>query len=301
MCDLVCDSNVFYDIARVSIDVADLTANGTRKLLASPMTIVEILSRVDAVSFADRKSAAESLRDNANVIPNVEYELANAFGIADLSAKSTTWYDFLLELCNANTYSDYCFQIDTMGQKFETVDMDVLGLPGGQAEQIDHKFFGEFRNLHQIQFVNAIRNAIEQVCPGYLKRLKKNKVGVAQADRRGCSSKIASSAFMDALFERQQQRALISPFVDLSKAPNVVNPSISANARTNLDCYMKMYREFLSHLVNGKRGVHENDFGDLEFFLHIVPGRAFATTEAKWKTLAIDAGVGNLIIVPKQI
>src|SRR5687768_17414787 len=62
--DLICDTNVFYNIAADRVDVRGLRAAGHR-LLLTPVSVLELISHVTVENFADRRAAARAALDHA--------------------------------------------------------------------------------------------------------------------------------------------------------------------------------------------------------------------------------------------
>ncbi|QKF80734.1 DNA adenine methylase [Halarcobacter ebronensis] len=165
MKNIICDSNVWYDILSGNSNILNTLKATGGKLCVTPINILEIASKVDSNNFNYRQNVAKAIMDYADrYLMSNEVYLARYWGFK--VNDEVHWKEAVLTLLRAPSYNDlvngYIDPIDNVKRKQ------------------DLKLLESWREYHYKDFNTGIINAIQSIHPKYMERkadgnLKKHK------------------------------------------------------------------------------------------------------------------------------
>lgn len=101
----ICDTNVFYDLGAKVIEPAALRKNG-EEIAITPVSILEIASKITARNFDERQAAARAALDiTATVVPDPEIHLARIWNVP-AKIDEVSWRDALIAIAEAKSASE---------------------------------------------------------------------------------------------------------------------------------------------------------------------------------------------------
>lgn len=301
MANIVCDTNVFYDIAEGTVDAKKLSNGGANKLWASPITVLEIISKVNEQEFTKRQNAAQAVVKNAGFLANPEYELCDAWDVLDTSSICTKCDNFMKILAEATDFPTFCNDLAAEGENYGPINMHVLGLENGSAREINLEFFRDFRAMHERDFRTTMVSVVDDMFPGYGEKVQAGTLNLKKSEKTSRLDDLKDSVFTKTVLYMTRRRAGISDYCDTSKYQRHPSQSTTQGAELRLQFYLKGYESFVEDIIACNKGVHDNDLGDLEYFIHVRPGWSLATSEDTWICRAKRNGYYDQIKEPKTV
>lgn len=269
--DLICDTNIWYDISSGQLDPTAIKTQG-HKLLATPISVLEIVSKIDEDNFAKRQKAAQAIETHADdIFIGPEEHLAELWG---LQPKTTVdWLANNRAVANASCFAE--------------LGTGVVDATGTQKIQVNLPKANAWRTMSYQRFLNNVVTALDTVLPGYGQRwvngtFRQLNDSEKQLFRNAMSQPLVKNGLINVTFERAVKAAGLTGRTEPTEAE-------FATASPLLFVYIDLYAEFM---VNS--GCHskpeENDAGDIEMFIYAQHNRKVMTQEKKWNRLAESAG-----------
>ena len=285
---VILETNVLYDIGLNRIRIEDVRQPGEH-LCYSPISIIELVSKLNDRSFEDRKAAANViLKHRIDELPDPESYLTMLFGYK------------LAE--PAPSYSDAVRALAT-GQSLEEVRR---GVPDDEAlvrHSLHVPFTATWREKAEQEWVDSLISLMEENIPGfrewYAKNPKKRSSSVPKL--RGEKKKkflygMKSREWFSQVISACQMRAFFK--ADNNDLRVVTKQKVNklTDAITKIEFYAHMYTHYLIRLMTEGLLPKKNDSGDIDFFLYATDDdHVVATNEKKWSALADTAGFSHRI------
>lgn len=277
--DLICDTNIWYELAYGDIQAADLKRNGTR-LLAMPLSLLEISSKLDQQTFEGRRNAAKALLEHADeILPEPEHHLANIWHVTH--SNPFDWALALRTVANSNSLSE--------------LQSGVVEIENKLRMKLDTSFATNWRLSRYDEFVDDMESVVDSFWPGYKAA---RKVGKA----------IHMPKELGELFDKatrypeQLKQYAIATFSRVAaqssgSIENLPDEAIINEAVSKLDSYSRVYQAYVVRLAT-LNVPKPNDLGDLECFLYAQDGRRVLTHDKIWNEIALAAGCKAAIFDP---
>ncbi len=273
----VADTNVFYDLAAGLIDPAKLLT-GTSKIAISPMSILELASKVDETNFPQRQGAARAaLQIDVEILPDPERHLASIWEVP-VSYVDVPWGDALIALSSATNAA----QLEKGVEDWQNRVRRIVRVP----------FARSLRDFHSTDFVAKMVSAIDSYVPGYAKKRAKGLMKQSGAsDAARLKKMLLSPAALLAVLLATRDRAFLAG--DITTATDVTKDEM-VRALDQILPYVMVYSRYFEKAAT-VFAPQENDLGDLECFIYLQDGRDIATAEIRWIEIANEVGLGNAV------
>lgn len=288
---VILDTNVLYDIGLNRVRIEDVGRPGEH-LYYSPISIIELVSKFDDRSFADRKAAASViLKHQIDELPDPESYLTTAFGY-ELAEPAPSYSDAVRALAE--------------GQSLEEVRRGVPDYEIRVRRRLNVPFAATWREKGEQEWVDSLIALMADNIPGfqewYAKDPKKRSSSVpklrgeekkkflAGMKSREWAARIISACQMRAFFKADKN--------DLGVFTKQKAHGIAA-AIPKIECYSRVYTQYLISLMTEGFLPQQNDSGDIEFFLYSIDDdHVVATNENRWINIAKAAGFARRIRQP---
>ncbi len=280
---VIFETNVLYDIGLNRIRIEDVRQPGEH-LCYSPISIIELVSKLNDRSFEDRKAAANViLNHRIDELPDPESYLTRLFGYK--LAKP------------APSYSDAVRALAT-GQRLEEVRRGVPDEEALVQHSLHVPFTATWREKAEQEWVDSLISLMEENIPGFQKwyakdpkkrsssvpklRGEKKKKFLYEMKSREWFSQVISACQMRAFFKADNN--------DLRMVTKQKGNKLT-DAITRIEFYAHMYTYYLIRLMTEGLLPKKSDSGDIDFFLYATDDdHVVATNEKKWSALADTAG-----------
>jgi hypothetical protein len=274
--DLICDTNIWYDISSGLLDPTAIKEQG-HKLLATPVSVLEIVSKLDEANFTLRQGAAKAIVNHSDDMTfGPEEHLATLWGLKPQA--TVDWW------ANNRAVADAACLAE--------LEAGVVDVAGTQKIKVNISKANEWRTSTYRRFLDNVVAALDKVLPGYGKKWANGKFRqLSDSDkelfRNAVRQPLVKNALLNVTFERAAKAAgLTDRSVPFDAELTLASPLLLA--------YIDVYSEFM---VNS--GCHskpeENDAGDVEMFIYAQNGRKIFTGEKKWNRLAESAGHNSIM------
>jgi len=287
--NIVADTNIYYDLAEGRAKHADIVS-GDDILFCSPLSIIEIISKMDDTNFEPRRNAIRAMLDHgAKVIPDPQSFLTqNIFG-HKLNHQSPDWMDVMKGVGGAKTLKDLELGvIDRLERKVRTVSVDYMRQ---WREVIDEQWLQDLLDIMRDQFANfdetykAIKEGKNSSPPKLRKEKKKSFLDFINSPEWYIEQ-------MRALYQRSLHYAE-EPY---ASDPGTMTPDKFLAMLAKLVCHMGVYSEYVKSILTEGRLPALNDSGDMELMIYTVnDSHIVATAENKWPEFAKRAGFENRV------
>lgn len=282
MADLICDTNVFYNIAAGTVNPAAIKAAGHR-LLLTPVTVLELISHITDRDFGIRQAAARAaLQHTDELLRDPETLLAEIWGLPP-EPQNVDWFDGLRAL-------DGSAGLAALGE-------GVPDFGASLVRRVDVPLARMWRGGHYDDFEQDMIAAADQYVPGYATSRASGRLRNATAAQRHA----ALTAFSDeqagnVTLLATRLRAWLGREGDLPPATE----EEMTHASALLDAYCRVYRRYFLDVVTTAYAPQPNDFGDLECFVYLRENRLVATSEVRWHDVSTRAGLSGAVVDPKN-
>ena len=273
---VILDTNMLYDIGLNRIRIEDVRQPGDH-FCYSPISIIELVSKLNNRSFADRKAAAKViLKHRIDELPNPESHLAMVFGYKLAEPPSS--------------YSDAVQALAT-GQSLEEVRRGVPDYELRDRWSLDVPFTATWREKGEQEWVDSLISLMQENIPGfqewYAKNTKKRSSSVPKLrgeEKERFLAGMRSEEWLTQAISACQIRAFVQADKDDVR---VFSAQRLTDAIPRVECYAHMYTQYLIRLMTEGILPKKNDSGDIDFFLYATDDdHVIAIKEKKWIALA---------------
>ena len=282
---VILETNVLYDIGLNRIRIEDVRQPGEH-LCYSPISIIELVSKLNDRSFEDRKAAANViLKHRIDELPDPESHLTKAFGYK-LAEPALPYYDAVLALAK--------------GQSPEEVRRGVPDYEAFVRRSLNVPFVATWREKWEQAWVDSLISLMEENIPGfqkwYAKDPKKRSSSVPKLrgeEKKRFLAGMRSEEWRAQIISACQIRAFAQADEDDLR---VFSGQRLTAAIPKVEGYARMYTQYLIRLMTEGLLPQKNDSGDIDFFLYSTDDdHVVATNEKKWIDLANTAGFARRI------
>ena len=285
---VILDTNVLYDIGLNHIRMEDVRQPGEH-LCYSPISIIEMVSKLNNRSYEERKAAANViLKHRIDELPDPESHLTKIFGYKLAEPPSS--------------YSDAVHALAT-GQSLEEVRRGVPDYELRDRWSLDVPFTATWREKGEQEWVDSLISLMQENIPGFQEWYSKDpkKRPSFMPKLRGEGKKkffygMKSREWFSQVISACQMRALFK--ADNNDLRVVTKQKVNklTDAITRIECYAHIYTQYLIRLMTEGLLPEKNDSGDIDFFLYATDDdHVLATNDKKWIALADAAGFSQRI------
>ena len=285
---VILETNVLYDIGLNQVSIEDVRSPEER-LFYSPISVLELVSKLNDRSFADRKAAAGViLKHRIDELPDPESHLTTAFGYK-LAEPAPSYSDAVRALAK--------------GQSLEEVRSGVPDYEVRVRRHLNVPFAATWREKGEQEWVDSLITLMADNIPGFQEWYTKDpekrsssvpklqgeakKKFLAETKSKEWSARIISACQMRAFFKADKN--------DLGVLTKQKADELAA-AIPKIECYSLMYTHYLIRLMTEGLLPDKNDSGDIDFFLYSTDNdHVVATNEKKWINIAKAAGFARRI------
>lgn len=264
--NLIADTNVWYDISEGTRSPRALKMWGDR-LIATPISVLEIVSGITEENFAKRRNAVRAILDHADeIIEDSESHLVSLWAL-EADRPKFAWKDVLLAVSQASS----------------VVELQT-GVPDPAANvkrTIGLEFLKAWRSKEWNQFNEDMEDALDQHIPGYkAARARGRRAGINRALKEPYKGVLRSDEFKRFIIGAVFQRALLAAEQpcraptqeEYSRGEQLLSPYVSAYIEFVISCATEFAPE-------------PNDLGDSESFLYLQDDNRFLSRDKRWVTI----------------
>ena len=282
---VILETNVLYDIGLNRIRIEDVRKPGEH-LCYSPISIIELVSKLNDRSFEDRKAAANViLNHRIDELPDPESHLTMLFGYK-LAEPAPSYSDAVRALAK--------------GQSLEEVRRGVPDYELSARWSLDVPFTATWREKAEQEWVDSLISLMQENIPGfrdwYAKNPQKRSSSVPKLrgeEKKRFLAGMRSEEWLTQTISACQIRALAQADKDDVR---VFSAQRLTDAIPRVECYGRMFTNYLIRLMTEGLLPKKNDSEDIDFFLYSTDDdHVVATNEKKWIDLANTAGFARRI------
>ena len=283
---VILDTNMLYDIGLNRVRIEDV-GRPKEHLCYSPISIIELVSKLNDRSFADRKAAAGViLKHRIDELPDPESYLTTAFGYK------------LAE--PAPSYSD-AVQALAEGQSLEEVRSGVPDYEIRVRRCLNVPFAATWREKVEREWVDSLITLMAENIPGfqewYAKDPEKRPSSVPKL-RGEEKKKFLAGMKSRELFARIISGCQMRAFFKADEITKLREHEFAA-VILKIECYSRMYMHYLIRLMTAGALPQQNDSGDIDLFLYSIDDdHVVATNDKRWINIAKAAGFARRIRQP---
>ncbi len=276
--DIVCDTNVWYRIEDGRLPLQKIAGNG-HHLHITPVSVMELLARIDESSFGLRRSVARTMVEHgACMLRDPDAELIAIWGLQP-AEPAWNYQSWLAILANAASFSEL--------QHAAFHDIDGGQVNGGLSElqQWRSKTYSGFTSL-VTDYADAERAGYadaRKAPQGFLPPDRESET----AQRNRLDNEHSFRAALLATYERAANAAAGTPTAEPSES------QMSA-AESKLRPYIDTGLEFAIRCTQ-QYAPRDNDTGDRELFAYVHSGMVTLTFDEKWLAIARRCGHDSLL------
>ncbi len=286
---VILDTNVLYDIGLNRVRIEDVRRPGEH-LCYSPISIIELVSKLNDRSFADRKAAAGViLKHRIDEFPDPESYLTEKIFGYKLAEPAPSYSDAIRALATA--------------QSLEEVRRGVPDYEAGVRRSLNIPFAATWREGVEQAWEDSLIKLMEMEIPGFqtwyaeyqrrrnqkkslpkLRGEKKEKFLALMRSKEGPVPILLIIACQERAFLKADRNDLGVPRSEL------------AAAIPKIECYIRMYTHYMIRLMTEGVLPRKNDSGDIDFFLYSTDDdHIVATNDKKWIDIADAADFARRI------
>jgi hypothetical protein len=289
MKNLICDTNVFYNLGCGELKLEQVAGKGD-VLWYSPVSVLEITSKIAEKSYEQRKAAAQAiLASGAKQLLDPESFLTNLFG-NELSEEPFDW---------------------SHAVKAVSQSADLPALLGGVPDYLDRvsrrvsvEAAGSWRAVNEQQWRDDMLKIMEDTIPGFRawyalgaeKRKDKSKPHLTGEREALFLADSSSEEWMMTLVKACQDRSFFKAKRPKAFVPTTAFAKKLVAAVDGVMGYCLVYTHYLIKLMTEGMMPQMNDSGDLELFLYSTSDDwVVATSEKRWIDIATRAGLPDRV------
>ncbi len=278
---IVADTCVWYHLSGNNERMLNrITSLG--ELYATPISFLELVCKMSSEFNRGRNAINAVVRYAKDCLPIHELELSRYFGV-DIK-DDINWMDrfrFARALKNSNELITTRKIFNADNHRYETVTFKI-----DLITEWKKQIYSAFND----SVINAITSFIE---PNYKNQVKTGNI-VKIDDKEKLSMLLNNEAMYQSLVDMLSFRANNFIFDWNGKRIDFDEKTLS-KAKLKLDCYIKIYAEYIMDILERGAKPDRNDLGDFESFMYLEDDNfMLATTDKKWIRFC-----GN--IYPKRI
>jgi hypothetical protein len=268
--NLIADTNVWYDISFGNRDPRVLKSGGNR-LVATPISFLEIASGIDEDTLPRRKRAAQAVLSYADEIAeDSESHLLELWNLR--SGKiDFPWIDGFRAIAQAPSVDDLQKGIDDLNTKVRR-SVDVSIIKAGRTYNWDG-------------FRDEVVDSVDKAVIGYkAARVQGECVHLDKENGQKFAAALRSAEAKRVFLKNTFWRALLA----VGQSPREPSDAECSHAEPLLSPYVNAYVEYLIGCAT-EFAPESNDLGDSECFLYLQDGNALVSSDRRWVGIARKA------------
>lgn len=278
--ELVCDTNVWYDLAAGRRSAVALKGPG-HSLMVSPVSFIELLSKVSERTFEERRLAAGAVLDHATgILLDPERHFAQLWELP-VPNLGIDWMDAFQALAEASSIGE--------------IRTGVPDLIECVTRTLRPEIAGALRDVHYQDFVQGVERLIDSFCPGYL---------AARSAKRAKYMDAKSASLFRSAIESPEVERLTGVGTRLRAALHLESPAEEPTDEEvdrvlpDVLPYVRAYGRFVLNCAS-KFTARPNDWGDLECFAYLQGERRLLTRDSRWIEVAQQADLADWLFDPE--
>jgi hypothetical protein len=287
--ELICDTNVFYNLGAAKLTLAQLAPAG-EVVCYSPITPLELAGKWSNRTHPERRAAAGAIvTSGAKELPDPETFLTTIFGYVP-----------------AGPPFSFAEGVRAMSQTTSLAELmaGVKDVPAGVVRRVTVPAVYQWRNSTEGKWVQDLLAIQAKEIPGFAAWYDpdpaKRGVGcvprLTGQNKANFLSQTTSQQWATQVIVGCQDRALLGAKLGTVGQPTKATVTKFSAAIQAVSCYCALYTQYLIRLLTDGALPDENDSGDLELFLYSTDDdHIIVTYERKWKTMAENAGFGGRV------
>lgn len=282
MAHIVADTNVFYNLGAGNTTREQVAGAGDT-LYYSPVSVLEITSKLSDRTFEQRKAAAKAILDSkAKLLLDPESHLTLLFG-NQLTEEPFDWSQAVIATSQSPDFPTLLAGVsDYVGRVSRRVSVDVAG---------------SWREVTEQQWVDDMLQIIADTIPRFRawynpapKQRKGNKPRLTGERKAEFLAETKTEAWLTTLIKACQDRSFFKAHRAENFEPTAEFVKKLVSAADGVICYALLYTHYLIKLLTEDMLPQMNDSGDLELFLYATDdNHIIATSEKRWLDIAARA------------
>jgi len=268
---LICDTNVFYNIANGVNKQSFCSKN--EQLYFSPVTVAELLARLEIINqseYNERKNVAKTIIDlDAKELVDPESFIADIFGCPQKN--QIKWKQLLVHFSKSISLKELTGKIDT---------------------KLARNWWEDVKKDRVDKYIKEMKSQIKGFDRWYADRGLKpgEKPHLKGEDKKKLLCEKNQLQWRAAVCLTLKSRAMHGN-ANIKRQVKAVTEGKYASALDKFECYCNIYMQYYSELLTTKLMPQDNDLADLELFLYSTDDNSIIVTyEKRWRSLAKKAG-----------
>ena len=285
---VILETHVLYDIGLKQVSIKDVQSPEER-LFYSPISVLELVSKLNERSFADRKAAANAILDHGiEELPDPESHLTMAFGYK-LAEPVPSFADAVHALAKAKNLEEA--QSGVPDYELRVWRSLNVSCAMTWREKVEQKWMDDL--------ISLMKENIPRFRKWYAKDRKKRSSSVPKLrneEKEKFLSGMKSEELSARVISACQMRAFLKADKDDLHVFSKQRANELAAAIPKVACFTQMYKHYLLRLMTEGLLPDKNDSGDIDFFLYSTDDdHVVVTNEKKWINIAEVAGFAQRI------
>lgn len=273
--NLIADTNVWYWISDGRRNPSVLKSGGNR-LIAHPISILEIIADINDDNYAKRRAAAQAILDHADdTAKDSESHLVLLWGL-EPRALALDWRDLIVTVAKSHSVAE--------------ITTGVNDVPTMRRLTVNIALIKSLRDVQWNDFCTSVVAALDHHCPGYkAARLRGERISIDLEHQPEYRKVLSSEEFQRYLAVAIFARALL-----VNDLPyRIPSEAEFAQALPNLKCYLDAYSEYIFRCAT-QFAPQRNDLGDSECFLYLQGTNSFLSSDKRWVRIAREVCPNNV-------
>ena len=284
---VILETHVLYDIGLNRVSIEDIRSPGER-LFYSPISVLELVSKLNEGSFADRKAAANAILDHGiEELLGPESHLTMVFGYK-LAEPVLSFADAVHALAKAENLEEA--QSGVPDYELRVWRSLNVSCANTWREKVEQKW--------EDDLISLMKENIPRFRKWCVKDKKKRSASVPKLrneEKEKFLSGMKSEELSARVISACQMRAFLEADKDDLNVPKQRANKLAA-AILKVACFTQMYKHYLLRLMTEGLLPDKNDSGDIDFFLYSTDDdHVVVTNEKKWINIAEAAGFARRI------
>jgi hypothetical protein len=282
---IIADTNVWYYLSNKNNKKLNNLLKKVGTLCSTPISFLEIVSKINEGNFEKRKGVAEALIEKSQeYLPNSEIFLKQSWG-----------FDCHDELDWKQGYG-----ILAEAQNYQGLINGYVDLEDLMVKKLNIPLAKLWRDYKYNQFYYDIAKAINTLIPNYIKKI--NSAGKIPKIKDATKLSLFNEQnFIDTIIKTTWHRLTLYN----GNTPEIKGKLTDGKfqkAKHKLSPYAKAYAEYLKYLCEFGAKPEGNDAGDLECFLYLRDkDYIIATAETRWIKIGNKACPGQILDIKSFI
>lgn len=290
MPNLICDTNIFYNVGLNRINPSDFSKTGDT-IYYSPITVMELAGKLSQETYEDRKAAAGAiLKLGAILLLDPESYLTDLFGLTSNSLPNNNFGVIIKNI--------------SQSESFDQIERGVPDLDNNQIVSVDTDVAKAGRSDVEEHWIKDLLGIMIKDIPGferwfneiYKKKNNRSVPKLRENMKPDFLKMITKTEWKEALIFGLYVRACLKAGRNMVPSQTLQSKPRFVRVKKSLECYCSMYSQYLVRILFEGMLPKRNDRGDIEFFLYTSDDNfKIVTGDKKWRDIADQVGFGNRV------